>query len=59
MCRRPIITLLTDFGLVDSYVAEIKAVILSICPDVQIVDISHEVRKFDIRMGAFLLMRAS
>ncbi|MEM1602129.1 MAG: SAM-dependent chlorinase/fluorinase [Candidatus Bathyarchaeia archaeon] len=59
MFRRPIITLLSDFGLKDSYVAEMKAVILSILPDAQIVDISHEVRKFDVRMGAFLLARAA
>jgi S-adenosylmethionine hydrolase len=59
MYSRPIITLLSDFGLKDSYVAEMKAVILSICPDVHIVDISHEIRKFDVRMGAFLLARAA
>lgn len=59
MYRRPIITLLSDFGLRDSYVAEMKATILSICPEACIVDISHEVRKFDIRMGAFLLARAA
>lgn len=59
MHRRRIITLLSDFGLVDSYVAEMKAVILSICPEACIVDISHGVRKFDIRMGSFLLLRAS
>ncbi|MEM0010313.1 MAG: S-adenosyl-l-methionine hydroxide adenosyltransferase family protein [Candidatus Bathyarchaeia archaeon] len=59
MRRQKIITLTTDFGLRDSYVAEMKAVILSICPDAYIIDISHEVRKFDIRMGAFLLFRAS
>ncbi|MEM2320337.1 MAG: S-adenosyl-l-methionine hydroxide adenosyltransferase family protein [Candidatus Bathyarchaeia archaeon] len=57
--RRKIITLTTDFGLRDSYVAEMKAVILSICTEACIVDISHEVRKFDIRMGAFLLFRAA
>ena len=55
----PIITLLTDFGLRDPYVAEMKAVILSICPDAKIVDISHEVRKFDVRMGAFILAQAA
>ena len=59
MCRRPIITLLSDFGLRDSYVAEMKAVILSICPEAYIVDISHEVRKFDIRAGLFLLARTT
>jgi len=49
------ITLTTDFGLKDPYVAEMKAVILGICPSVVIVDITHEVAKFNIRMGAYVL----
>ena len=56
---RPVISLLSDFGLKDPYVAEMKAVILSICLDAQIVDISHEVAKFDVRMGAFVLAVAA
>ncbi len=55
----PIITLLSDFGLRDPYVAEMKAVILSICPKASIVDISHNIRKYDVRMGAFILARAT
>jgi len=55
----PIITLLSDFGLRDAYVAEMKAVILSINPDARIVDISHEIEKFNIRMGAFMLACAT
>ena len=54
----PIITLLSDFGLRDAYVAEMKAVMLSISPDACIVDISHEIEKFNIRMGAFVLASA-
>ncbi len=54
-----IITLTTDFGLQDPYVAEMKAIILGICPKATIVDISHEVEKFDIRMGAYILASAS
>jgi len=54
-----IITLLSDFGLRDPYVAEMKGVILIICPSAKIVDITHEVEKFDIRMGAFLLAAAT
>jgi S-adenosylmethionine hydrolase len=54
-----ILSLLTDFGLTDPYVAEMKAVIFSIAKEVQIIDISHQVEKFDISMGAFLLSRAS
>jgi hypothetical protein len=54
-----IITLLSDFGLKDPYVAEMKAVILSICPEARMVDISHEIEKFNIRMGAFVLASAT
>ncbi|MGB9134676.1 MAG: SAM-dependent chlorinase/fluorinase [Candidatus Bathyarchaeia archaeon] len=54
-----VIALLSDFGLKDPYVAEMKAVILDKCPDAKIVDISHEVGKFDIRMGAFILASAA
>jgi len=51
----PLITLLSDFGLKDPYVAEMKAVILSICPQARLVDISHMIEKFNVRMGAFVL----
>lgn len=54
-----IITLLSDFGLKDPYISEMKAVILSTCPDVRIVDVSHEIEKFNIRMGAFVLASAT
>jgi hypothetical protein len=54
----PIITLLSDFGLKDPYVAEMKAVILSIYPQARIVDVSHDIEKFNIRMGAFVLASA-
>lgn len=53
-----IVTLTTDFGLKDPYVAEMKAVILSICPNAVIVDVTHEVEKFNVRMGAFILASA-
>ena len=56
---RPIITLTTDFGLRDPYVAEMKAVILGLCPDANIVDLSHEIRKFDVRMGSYVLASTS
>ncbi len=50
-----IITLTTDFGLLDAYVGTMKGVILSINPRVTIVDICHEVERHDIRGGMFLL----
>lgn len=56
---KPLVSLLTDFGLMDPFVAEMKAVILSICPEARIIDVSHQVEKFDVRMGAFLLAGAA
>ena len=50
-----IITLLTDFGLKDHYVASMKGVILDIYPYAVIVDISHDVPKYSIRTAAFIL----
>jgi S-adenosylmethionine hydrolase len=51
----PIITLTTDFGLTDAYVAAMKGVILSIAPGAQIVDVSHDVEPQNIREAGFLL----
>ncbi|NIO37090.1 hypothetical protein GTO27_05240, partial [Candidatus Bathyarchaeota archaeon] len=56
--QTPIITLTTDFGLRDPYVAEMKAVILDIRSDIRIVDISHEIERFNIAMGAYMLATA-
>ena len=49
------ITLTSDFGLKDPYVAEMKAVILSICPSVSIIDVTHLIDKWKVSMGAFVL----
>ncbi len=57
--KNPTVTLMSDFGLKDPYVAEMKAVITSICPKAQIIDISHTVEKFNIRTGAFVLASAA
>jgi S-adenosylmethionine hydrolase len=54
----PTITLTTDFGLEDPYVAAMKGVILTISPEATIVDISHAVRAQAIEQGAFLLASA-
>jgi S-adenosylmethionine hydrolase len=53
-----ILTLLTDFGTEDEYVGVMKGIILSIAPDVRLVDLSHQVPPQDIRRAAFLLMNA-
>lgn len=51
------ITLLTDFGTTDSYVAEIKAALLSAAPGASLVDITHSVPPGDVRAAAYLLGR--
>jgi len=56
---RGIITLLTDFGLRDAYVSAMKGVILNISPSVIFVDISHNVSRYNIIQGAFLLSLVS
>jgi len=53
-----IITLTSDFGLADTYVAAMKGVILSLNPNAVIVDVSHAVRPQRIEQGAFLLEAA-
>jgi S-adenosylmethionine hydrolase len=53
--KEPIITLLTDFGIDDGYVASMKGVALSICPEARLIDISHSIPPQDVRAGAFLL----
>jgi len=51
----PIVTLLTDSGEVDFYVAAIKAKILSVNPGIRIEDISHKINACDIGHGAYVL----
>ena len=51
----PIVTLLTDSGETDFYVAAIKAKILSINPGLRMEDISHKIAPCDIGHGAFVL----
>jgi len=55
---QPVITLTTDFGLTDHYVAAMKGVILGVCPRARIVDICHEVGAFDIVEGAYTIAQA-
>jgi S-adenosyl-L-methionine hydrolase (adenosine-forming) len=56
--RRPIITLTTDFGLRDHYVAAMKAAILVQIPDTQLIDITHHIPPQDVLAGSFALERA-
>jgi S-adenosylmethionine hydrolase len=51
-----IITLLTDFGLQDGYVAAMKGVIAGIAPDAELVDVTHLVPPQDVASGRFQLL---
>jgi len=53
-----IITLTTDFGANDYYVAAFKGEILSACPSVQIVDVSNTIPPYEIRHAAYVLKNA-
>jgi hypothetical protein len=50
-----IITLTTDFGLADPFVAIMKGIILSIAPNAQLVDVTHEIGSYDIVEAALLV----
>jgi S-adenosylmethionine hydrolase len=55
---KPILTFTTDFGLSDHYVGTMKGIALGICPQAQLVDISHDVKPFSIPDGAYLIAQA-
>jgi len=59
MAAETTITLTTDFGVRDPYVAEMKGVILSIDIHAILVDVTHEIPKFDVRAAAFTLASAA
>ena len=52
---RPVIALLTDFGTHDHYAGTMKGVMLGICPDVTLVDITHDIPPHDVMTGALEL----
>lgn len=49
---------MSDFGTADSYVAQVKARILSAVPEATIVDITHDIASYAIRSGAWILYTA-
>jgi S-adenosylmethionine hydrolase len=52
----PIITLLTDFGTSEGYVGAMKGVILSIAPNAQLIDLTHQIGPQDIQRAALVLV---
>lgn len=53
-----VISFLSDFGLSDTYVGQVKGAMLTVCPEAQIVDVTHGVPPQDIQAGAFALWAA-
>lgn len=51
----PLITLMTDFGLQDGYVAAMKGLVLGLMPAARFVDITHLIPPQDIRWGSYIL----
>src|SRR5437764_1305339 len=61
VCRPkyPVVTLTTDFGLQDHYVASMKGVILSVNPATPVIDVTHEIPPFSILSGAYAISQAA
>lgn len=55
---QPLIVLLSDFGHQDAYVGILKGVILSLCPQTQLIDLCHEIPAGDLTTAAWQLMSA-
>jgi S-adenosyl-L-methionine hydrolase (adenosine-forming) len=56
--RLPVITLISDFGLADPYLAEMKLAILRQCANVRLVDVTHGVDPHDLQAASIALERA-
>jgi S-adenosylmethionine hydrolase len=56
--RKQVVTLITDFGDADHYVGVMKGVIKGINPEVEIVDVCHQVNSYDIFDGAYALAQS-
>ena len=52
-----LVTLTTDFGLRDPYVAEMKGVLLSVCPHARLIDVTHGISPGDLREASWVLRR--
>jgi S-adenosyl-L-methionine hydrolase (adenosine-forming) len=52
---RPVVAFLSDFGTRDHYAGTLKAVVLGVCPDANLVDIGHDIPAHDVVAGALEL----
>lgn len=58
MTSPPLITLMTDFGTQDTYVAQMKGVVLGICPTARLVDLTHHIPPQDVEHASLALSAA-
>jgi S-adenosyl-L-methionine hydrolase (adenosine-forming) len=56
---RPFVSFLSDYGHADEFVGVCKSVMLSLVPDLEIIDITHDLPPHDVRAGALTLVRAA
>jgi S-adenosylmethionine hydrolase len=56
---RRFVSFLSDYGHADEFVGVCKSVMLSLVPDLQIIDITHDLPPHDVRAGALTLVRAA
>jgi len=54
----PLVTITSDWNLHDYYAGSLKGAIRARCPAVDVIDISHEIRSFDVAQGTFVLRHA-
>ena len=59
IARAPVISITTDYGQSDGYVGAVKGVLLRICPQARLVDITHLVPPQDVFAGALILRQAA
>src|SRR6188768_2531656 len=51
----PLVTFTTDFGISSPYVAQMKGVLLTLCSEVRLVDITHGIHPQNVAEGAIVL----
>jgi S-adenosyl-L-methionine hydrolase (adenosine-forming) len=56
--RRPVVTLLTDYGITDEFAGVVNGVIATICPDARVINLTHGIVRHDIRGGAAILAQS-
>jgi S-adenosylmethionine hydrolase len=54
----PVLTFLSDYGLEDDFVGVCHGVIAKLCPQARVIDLTHGIRRHDVRAGALILREA-